>query len=293
MRKVILSTVVAALLAGSNLLASEATKATSNKAVSEAKAKIEKENKEVKIFKEAVDAVALTNKVIEELNNGKKDEAIKTLEKAIGKLEVVMAAPNAPALIPIDSGVEIYNFTGSLKDIQTALITAKALLKENKVQEARRILDTLRSEIVLKTVNLPLASYPSALKLAAKFLHENRVDEAKNVLAQALMTFVTVEVVTPIPLLQAQALIAKAEKLAKENKKDKALDNLKVAKEDLKIAEALGYTSESDTTYKMLEDSIEKIEKEIKGENKPGKLFEELKNKLEEFKEKAVKIFKK
>ncbi len=293
MRKVILSTVVAALLAGSNLLASEATKATSNKAVSEAKAKIEKENKEVKIFKEAVDAVALTNKVIEELNNGKKDDAIKTLEKAIGKLEVVMAAPNAPALIPIDSGVEIYTFTGSLKDIQTALITAKALLKENKVQEARRILDTLRSEIVLKTVNLPLASYPSALKLAAKFLHENRVDEAKNVLAQALMTFVTVEVVTPIPLLQAQALIAKAEKLAKENKKDKALDNLKVAKEDLKIAEALGYTSESDTTYKMLEDSIEKIEKEIKGENKPGKLFEELKNKLEEFKEKAVKIFKK
>ncbi len=293
MRKVILSTVVAALLAGSNLLASEATKATSNKAVSEAKAKIEKENKEVKIFKEAVEAVALTNKVIEELNSDKKDDAIKTLEKAIGKLEVVMAAPNAPALIPIDSGVEIYTFTGSLKDIQTALITAKALLKENKVQEARRILDTLRSEIVLKTVNLPLASYPSALKLAAKFLHENRVDEAKNVLAQALMTFVTVEVVTPIPLLQAQALIAKAEKLAKENKKDKALDNLKVAKEDLKIAEALGYTSESDTTYKMLEDSIEKIEKEIKGENKPGKLFEELKNKLEEFKEKAVKIFKK
>ncbi len=293
MKKIIISTVVAALLAGSNLLASEATKATSNKAVSEAKAKIEKQNKEVKIFKEAVEAVDLTNKVIAQLNEGKKDEAIKTLEKAIGKLEVVMAAPKAPALIPIDSAVEIYDFKGSLKDIQTSLITAKALLKANKIQEARRILDTLRSEIVFKTVNLPLASYPSALKLAAKFLHEGRVDEAKNILAQALLTFVNVEVVTPIPLLKAQALIKEAQKAAKAKDKDKALDNLKAAKENLKIAEALGYTSESDTTYKMLEDEIEKIEKEVKGKNSAEKLFEELKNKLEEFKEKAVKVLKK
>ncbi len=293
MKRIIISTVVAALLAGSNLLASEATKATSNKAVSEAKAKIEKENKEVKIFKEAVEAVDLTNKVIAQLNEGKKDEAIKTLEKAIGKLEVVMAAPKAPALIPIDSAVEIYDFKGSLKDIQTALITAKALLKANKIQEARRILDTLRSEIVFKTVNLPLASYPSALKLAAKFLHEGRVDEAKNILAQALLTFVNVEVVTPIPLLKAQALIKEAQKAAKEKDKDRALDNLKAAKENLKIAEALGYTSESDTTYKMLEEEIEKIEKEVKGKNSAEKLFEELKNKLEEFKEKAVKVLKK
>ncbi|NPA81296.1 MAG: YfdX family protein [Epsilonproteobacteria bacterium] len=293
MKKIVLSAVVAALLSGSSLFASEATKATSNQAVAEAKAKIEKQNKDVKIIKEAVEAVALTNEVLMDLDKGKKEDAIKKIEKAIGKLEVVMAAPNAPALIPIDSAVEVATFNGSLKDIQVALITVKALLKENKVQEARRLLNTLRSEIVLKTVNLPLASYPSALKLAAKFLHEDRIDEAKNVLTQALLTFVTIETITPIPLLKAQALIAEAEKAAKEKDKQKALENLKAAKENLKIAEALGYTSESDTTYKMLEDSIENIEKEVKGKNAAEKLFEELKAKLKEFKEKAVKIINK
>ncbi len=292
MKKILVSIVAAGLLFGTSLSASEATKAASRQAVTEAKLKAEKQNKEVKIVKEAVEAVALTNEVLADLDKGNKDEAIKKIEKAIGKLEVVMAAPKAPALIPIDSSVEIATYPGSVKDIEVALITVKALLKNNKVQEARRLLNTLRSEIVVKTINLPLASYPSALKLAAKFLHEDRIDEAKNILNQALLTFVEVDVVTPIPLLAADKLIKDAQTIAKKDKK-KALDYLKAAKENLKKAEALGYVSESETTYKMLEDSIEKIEKEIKGKNEPEKLFEDLIKKLKEFKDKAVKIINK
>ncbi len=291
MKKVLLSFVAAGLLV-SGAFASSATKAESNKAVSEAKAKIVKEQKEVKIVKEAVEAVALTNKVLSELDKGNKDQAIKDLEKAIGKLEVVLSAPNAPALIPIDSAIEVVDFPGSLQDIKTALISAKALLAENRVQEARRILDTLRSEIVLKVVNLPLASYPAALKLAAKFLHENRIDEAKNVLNQALATFVEVDVVTPIPLLQAIHLVEVAKDAAKKDKQ-KALDMLKSAKMALKKAQLLGYTSDADTTYKMLEDEIEKVEKEVRGKNSAEKLFEDLIQKLKEFKEKAIKTINK
>ncbi len=291
MKKVLVSLVAAGLLV-SGAFASEATKAESNKAVAQAKAKVQKEQKEVKIVQEAVDAVALTHKVLAELDKGNKEKAIKELEDAIGKLEVVLSAPNAPALIPIDSAIEVVDFPGSLQDIKTALISAKALLAENKIQEARAILDTLRSEIVLKVVSLPLASYPAALKLAAKFLHEGRVDEAKNVLNQALATFVEVDVVTPIPLLQAIHLVEIAQSEAKKDKQ-KALDMLKAAKRALKKAEALGYTSDSDTTYKMLEDMIEKVEKEVKGKNRAEKLFEDLIKKLKEFKEKAVKTINK
>ena len=291
MKKVLVSLVAAGLLV-SGAFASEATKAESNKAVAQAKAKVQKEQKEVKIVKEAVEAVALTHKVLAELEKGNKEKAIKELEDAIGKLEVVLSAPNAPALIPIDSAVEVVDFPGTLQDIKTALISAKALLAENKIQEARAILDTLRSEIVLKVVSLPLASYPAALKLAAKFLHEGRVDEAKNVLNQALATFVEVDVVTPIPLLQAIHLVEIAQSEAKKDKQ-KALDMLKAAKRALKKAEALGYTSDSDTTYKMLEDMIEKVEKEVKGKNEAQKLFEELIKKLKEFKEKAIKTINK
>ena len=287
MKKLLLSFAAASLLL-TGAFATEATKAESNKAVAQAKQEVQKEQKEVKIVQEAVEAVALTQKVLIELEKGNKDQALKDLEKAIGKLEVVLSAPNAPALIPIDSAIEIVDFPGSLQDIKTALITAKALLAENKVQEARVILDTLRSEIVLKVINLPLASYPAALKLAAKFLHEDRIDEAKNVLNQALATFVEVDIITPIPLLQAIHLVEVAKEEAKKDKQ-KALDLLKEAKLALKKAELLGYTSDSDTTYKMLEEMIEKVEKEVKGKNKAEKLFEELIEKLKEFKEKAVK----
>lgn len=292
MRKLIVSTIAATLLLSSNIFASEASKAASNEALSKAKIEAKKEQKEVKIVKEAVDAVKLTNEVIAALDEGKKDEALKKLEKAIGKLEIILSAPNAPALIPIDSRVEVYEFPGSEKDIEVALITVKALLKENKIQEARRLLNTLRSEIVLKTVNLPLASYPSALKLAAKFIHENRIEEAKNILHEALLTFVEADIITPIPLLKAQFLIEEAKKLAKSDKK-KALEYLKDAKENLKIAKSLGYTSSSDTTYKMLNDSIEKIETEIEGKKEAQKLFEELIEKLKEFKEKSIKTINK
>ncbi len=292
MKKLILSAVASIMLLSPNVLASEASKAASNQAVSKAKLEVKKQQNEVKIIKEAVEAVSLTQEALKALEKGKRDEAIKELENAIGKLEVVLAAPNAPALIPIDSSVEVVEFPGSVKDIEIALITVKALLKENKIQEARRVLNRLRSEIVLKTINLPLASYPAALKLAAKFLHENRVDEANNVLNQALLTFVEVDIITPIPLLKAQFLVEEAKKIAKKDKK-KALEYLKEAKYSLKKAEALGYTSESDTTYKTLEEAIEKIEKEVKDKNEAEKLFEDLIEKLKEFKEKAIKSISK
>jgi len=291
MRKVLFSFVAASLLV-SGAFASEASKAESNKAVAQAKAKVQKEQKEIKIVKEAVQAVALTHKVLLELEKGNKEQAIKDLEDAIGKLEVVLSAPNAPALIPIDTSIEVVDFPGSIRDIKTALITAKALLKEDKIQEARLILDTLRSEIVLKVINLPLASYPAALKLAAKFLHEDRIDEAKNVLNAALATFVEIDIITPIPLIQAIHLVEAAQEVAKKDKK-KALEYLAEAKLALKKAEALGYVSDSDTTYEQLEEMIEKVEKEIKGKNKAAKLFEELIEKLKEFKEKAVKTINK
>jgi len=290
MKKIVISTVAALMLLSSNVIASEASKAASSEAVSKAKIEAQKRKGDVKIIQEAVEAVALTHKVLLAIEEGKKDKAIKEIEKAIGKLEVVISAPNAPALIPIDSSVEAIEFPGSIKDIEIALISVKALLKNNKIQEARRLLNTLRSEISIKVINLPLASYPAALKLAAKFLHEDRLDEAKNVLNQALLTFVETEIITPIPLLKAEFLISEAKTLAKKDNK-KALEYLKEAKFNLKKAETLGYTSESDTTYKNLEESIEEIEKEVRGKSEARKLFEELLEKLKEFKEKATKSF--
>ncbi len=291
MKKVLLSSVVALALLGTGAMAAEKStdsKSVSAAAVRNAKANAMQAKGDVKIVKEAVEAVQLTQKVLVALNQKKKDEAIKALEKAIGKMEVVMSNPKAPALIPLDASVIVSEFAGSAYDVQNAVITSIALLQKSRVQDARMIVQTLKDEVDLVTINMPLASYPAALKLAAKFLHEDKIDEARKVLATALNTFVEVDVVTPLGILEAQNLIAAASKVAQSDKK-LALAHLEAAKAALKKAKALGYTSTSDTTYKMLNDAINKVEDEIRGANKSEGLFKELIVKLKEFADKAVK----
>jgi len=285
MKKVLVSLVAASLLFGANAWA-ESSANVSAEAVKSAKS--EAKDNQVKVVQEAVDAVLLTQQVLLALDKKDVEGAKKSLEKAIGKLEVVLAHKNAPALLPIDSVITATEYVGDLNSVHAALHTVKELLDDGKVQEARRLLNTLQSEIDIVTVNLPLISYPQALKLAAKYLADNKVKEARDVLEMALGTMVQDEIVIPLPILKAQALIEAASKIAKEDK-TQALAHLEAARNELKLAKALGYTSRSDTTYKMLDDAIEAVEKEIKGPNKAEKLFEELMAKLKEFKEKALK----
>ena len=287
MKKMWISLVAAALLSGPALMA-ETSAQVSKEAVKSAKSAAH--DQQLEVVQEAVDAVLLTQQVLAELDKKDVKAAKKTLEKAIGKLEVVLNHPNAPALLPIDSAITATEYLGDLKSIQETLAAVKKLLAVGKVQEARRLLNTLQSEIDIVTVNLPLVSYPQALKLAARYLNEGKVKEARDVLDMALGTLVQNEIVIPLPLLKADALVTAASKVAKSDK-EQALKHLEAAREELKIAKALGYTSTSDTTYKMLDEAIEKVEKEIKGANKAEKLFEELMAKLKEFKEKAMKSF--
>ncbi len=285
MRKVIVSVVAAALLGSAGLMAETSANVTS-KAVKSAKAKAE--SGKLKVIEEAVSAVVLTQNVLDALDKNDVEKAKRELEKAIGKLEIVLAHKDAPALLPIDSVITATEYMGDLKSIKETLSAVKKLLATKKVQEARRLLDTLQSEIDIVTVSLPLISYPQALRLSARYLNEGKIKEARDVLQMALDTLVRSETIIPLPLLKAQALIEAAQKVAKSDKQQ-ALKHLDAAKKELKIAEALGYTSGSDTTYKMLDDAIEAVEKEIRGKNRAEKLFEELMEKLKEFKEKALK----
>ncbi len=285
MKRVILSVAAAAMLLGAPVFAKTSAEVSAG-AVKSAKSAAQKQKAEV--VKEAVEAVVLTQKVLADISKGDTKKAKSDLEKAIGKLEVVLAHPDAPALLPIDSAITATEFKADLKSVKKGLKAVKELLEDGKVQEARRLLNTMQSEIDIVTVSLPLVSYPQALKLAAKYLNSGKTAEAREVLEMALSTMVQSEIVIPLPLLKAEALISAASQIAKKDK-TQALKHLEQAKNELKIAEALGYTSESDTTYKVLDDAIEKVEKEIKGKNRAEKLFEELMQKLKEFKEKAVR----
>jgi len=288
MKKILTSVVMAGLLFNTSFAADTKTNNVSKKAV----VKAEQKAQNTQLIKEAVRAIQFTQDALIYLNNKKTGKAKESLKKAVGELAVVLNSPNAPYLLPVDVQINAYQFVGDVKKIDALTSQAKMLLKENKIPQARAVLNSLRSEIIINTVNLPLATYPAALNLAIKYINEGKVKEAKDVLSMALSTLVEVNNIIPIPLVKAQALVVEAGKIVKKDKKE-ALKYLEEAKHQLVIAEALGYTSTSDTTYKMLKDGITHLEKEINKGHKTGSIFSDLIQKLKEFKQKAISVIHK
>ena len=288
MKKLLLSTVLASLLVHTALNANSDIK-TVNEVNKGAVAHGTQDAlaSQKKLVQEAIDSLKYTNKALIALNNKEKKTAKEEIEKALGKLEVILSAKKAPKLLPIDSAVSMVEYVGGKKDVEKTVNTVKDLLDENKVQLARVLLNSLQSEIDVTVVSLPLVTYPDALKLAAKYIHDNKLEKAKSVLEVALSTFDKTTTVIPLPLLKATDLINVSATLAKNGKKEEALKYLNAAEEQLDTAEALGYISHSSNTYKSLHEVIKHVRKEIKGKNKAEKLYDELKAKLKDFKAKV------
>jgi ribonuclease HII len=290
MKKTLLSTLVSTLLLTSYSMADTNTTTLSSKEVSAQATKIATQNaknRQVKLVKEALSSLELSAKALNALNNNKTEDAKKNIELALGKLESILLAKDTPKLLPIENRMVVKNFIGSAKDVEIALDKVKALLDKGYVQEAGELLYSLQSEIDITVVNLPLISYPDALKLASKYIIEEKAAKAKEVLKLALSTFTEINQIIPIPLINTVQLVATASDIAKENR-EQALKHLAMASDELDKAEKLGYVSKSTITYKELHQLIKKVEKEVKGPNKAEKLFKELGEKLKEFKEKIL-----
>jgi len=288
MKNILLSTLLSSLLLSNALYAkseiktvNEVSKSAVKKGTQDALAN------QAKLIQEAINSLQYTHEALVALDKKDKATAKKKIEKALGKLEVILAAKDAPKFLPIDSSVSMVEYIGTKDDVKKSVNAVKDLLSENKIQLARTLLNTLQSEIDIKITSLPLLTYPDALKLAVKYLHDNKIIKAKSVLEVALSTFDTTVTVVPLPLLKATDLINVSASLSKNGKKEEALTYLKAAEDELDVAQALGYVSHSDTTYKTLHKALKDVKKEIKGKNKAEKLFDELKHKLKDFKDKV------
>lgn len=284
MKKVLTSIIAASLLATSSFAMDAKTAKISKNAVIKAEQKAQKTNP---LVAEAINAIRNTQDALIYLNAKQISKAKDAIKKAIANLSDVLNRPNPPYLLPVDINIEAYQFQGNLKTIKKAVEEAKMFVIENKLPKAREILNTLRDEIDVKTINLPLATYPAALNLALKYINSGKIKEAKDVLSMALSTLVEVDTIIPIPLVKAEQLVISASKIVKKDKKE-AIRYLEEAKHQLILANALGYTSTSSTTYKMLEDQIKHLEKEIRANHKTTGLFERLIEALKLFKEKAI-----
>ena len=241
-----------------------------------------------KIVDEAVSAIQDTKKALKSLEDKKPEEALKALERATGKLNIILARDPQLALAPIDVTVLSRDVYGTIEQIKQVRKQAESYLEDGELQKARRLIRGVGSEIVISIYSLPLQTYPQAIVAVTPLIDQGKIAEAKEALQAALNTVVVTEHVLPLPLLRAEEKLAKAEELAQKDGRseedNKTLTKLvEETREQLKLAEALGYGTTQD--YKKFDKEIEKIEERTKEGRTAKGIFGAVRGYLSELKQ--------
>ncbi len=225
-------------------------------------------------------------RALKALENKKKDEALKALAEVTGKLDIIVARDPKLAMTPVDTEVVIYDVLSDLDTITAIIKEAKAHLNNGEIQKARPLIANLASETQFRTINIPLATYPSAIKAIVPLIDAGKIDEAKAGLQTALSTLViTTDEVTPLPKVRADHLLKKAQELTEKKDRGKEENeelskHLQAAREQLQLAELLGYGKKDD--YTAMYEQISEIEKESAGGKSGTGWFDKLKQQLDQ-----------
>jgi hypothetical protein len=231
--------------------------------------------------KDAIAAIEQTVQAIDSIAAGKTADALKGIEEATGKVNIVLARNPELALIPVSiEALIIDTAPRDIDDIEKLADAADKAILVDDFPTARALLGALRSEVRVRTYNLPLGIYPTALQEAARLLDKDS-QAASIALLAALNTLVTVDQVTPLPLLVAQEAINQAQTSAQKDK-NAAQKVVETAELELNRAMALGYAGQ-DPEYPALKEDISNLKKQLKGSEDATSAFSKLKTRLGAF----------
>lgn len=263
---------------------------TQSEAAQSVQSKVDKQagdavaEKRKKLIADATTALAETHKALNALDKKKNAEALKALAEVTGKLDLIVARDPKLALAPVDVEVVTYDLLANLDTIKEVIKDAKAYLNDGEIQKARPLVANLASEIQYRTIYIPLASYPAAIKAIAPLIDAGKIDEARAGLQAALNTLVvTTDNVTPLPKLRAEQLLKQAQDLAEKKDRskeenDKLAKTLQGAREQLQMAELLGYGKKKD--YNPMYEQISEIETKSAGGKSGTGWFDKVKQQL-------------
>jgi hypothetical protein len=222
------------------------------------------EEKQRALMAEAQSAIAETEKALQSLDGKRTRQALDALAVATGKLELILARNPKLALAPARTEVVTHELLANADTVKDAVKTARRMLGDGEVQGARHLLAGLASEIEFRTLNIPLQTYPAAIKAITPLIDAGRLDEARVALQTLLNTLVVTSEVVPLPKLRAEEHIKAAQALAEKKSRSaeenaRLSQNLAAAREQLQIGELLGYGEQKDLRpmYAQLDD-IEK-----------------------------------
>ena len=240
-------------------------------------------HKRRQIINEATTALEQTRTALKALDEKDVDAALVALEKATGKLEIILAREPELALAPVDVNVVTYDLLARPETVKAMLHDAENDLEDGRIQQARLLIANLASEIVYETTSIPLITYPTAIKAVTRMIDQDKLDEARAALRAALNTLIKTRDIIPLPILRAELLLAYAEELA-ENEERTIKDNetleelLKEARTQLNLAELLGYGEKE--SFEPMFEQLDRIEENTAG-GKGGKgWFDKIKQQI-------------
>jgi ribosomal protein S20 len=247
------------------------------------------EEKRKQLLNDAQAALEDTRKALDALEHNNKDEALAALERVTGKLDLIVAREPALALAPVEVNTIVRDLYSQPDTVRKALKQVKSDLDNGRVQQARALLSGLASEWDTQVLNIPLATYPVAIRQVAPLIDQGKIDEAKTALRLVLGTLVVQDHITPLPKLRAQMMLEEADKLTEktgrsEEENKKLHDLLEDARHELQLGELLGYGTPGD--YKPLYVQLDELQKKTEG-GKSGKgFFDRIKESLRNLKDK-------
>ena len=133
------------------------------------------------------------------LDRGDSKAALAALASASGKLDLVVSRDPHLALAPVSVDTVVYDLYATPDAVKTLVKQVRGDLSDDRIQQARRELQYLASEADVNVTELPLASYPAAIKAVAPLIDQGRLDEAKAALSAALDSLVIDTLVIPLP----------------------------------------------------------------------------------------------
>lgn len=235
------------------------------------------------LISDAQSAIAETRKALQALDEKKDREAVDALALATGKLELALARNPQLALAPVETEVVTHDLLSNPDTLKAVIKEAKENLDDGEIQKARLLLTDLASDIQLRTTNIPLATYPTAIKAIIPLIDAGKTDEAKVRLQATLNTLVITTETIPLPKLRAESLLKEAQTLAEKkdrNKEenDKLANYLKAAREQLQMAELLGYGKKKD--FRPMYQQLDEIDKKTANGKSGMGWFDKIKKQL-------------
>lgn len=225
------------------------------------------------LLDEAIAALQESETALEALDAGETEAALAALATVAGKLQIVVGREPSLALAPVDVSVTRRDIlAGDPDDIRAMREEIEEVMENGNIQEARLMLRDFGSELVVEVLNIPLETYPAAIRRVAGLIDDGETAAAKAALTSALNTLIVTESIIALPVLRAESMLEQAQNLA--NKDDPTDEDhqqlaelLASVETELALTEAFGYAEET-KAYDALMADLRKLRRTAdRGEN--------------------------